>query len=67
MKQLYISGCILGFPEIIFAFYPSIPSFLSQGYIEILEIYKMVWYTRASLVAQTVNICLQYRRPGFDP
>ena len=55
MKQLYISGCILGFPEIIFVFYPSIPSFLSQGYIEILEIYKMVWYTRASLVAQTVK------------
>ena len=62
MKQLHISGCSLSFPEIIFVFYPLIPSFLSQDYIEILEIYieiseiyQMVWYTRASLVAQMVK------------
>lgn len=42
MKQLYICRCALGPPEIIFVAYPSIPSFLSQDYIEILEIYKMV-------------------------
>ena len=50
MKQLYVSGCILGFPEIIFVSYPSIPSVLSQGYIEILEIDKMLWYTRIWLI-----------------